>query len=203
MGDCHDDGPWVMGGTMLYSPWVMDGTMLYNPWPMGGWEQCIAHGSWAVQHCTTHGPQDGESVVWPMGHGWYNVVWPMGHGVVHRCTALYGPWVMGFFSRCMAHGSWGKNRWTVWDFHNQSTSPLLASVLASQELCSEVPLDPESRYLPMQCSDVLVGSTQWAIQSSCSYLPCYIVQCNRCVFSPRFPNPHYISLPPPCYCTTR
>ena len=41
----------------------------------------MAHGSWVVQHCITHGPQDGKSIVWPMGHGDF--------------VTMYGPWVMG------------------------------------------------------------------------------------------------------------
>jgi len=64
-----------------YGPWVMDGTTLYNPWVMGLQECRMTHGSWA-----------GESVVWPMGHGWYNIYDPW---VVQRYTTLYGPWVMG------------------------------------------------------------------------------------------------------------
>ena len=52
----------------------------------------MAHGSWMVQHRTTHGSWGGESVVWPMGHGWYDIHDPW---VVQRCTMLYGPWVMG------------------------------------------------------------------------------------------------------------
>ena len=50
------------------------------------------HGSWAMQHCTTHDPWVVEQYPVPMPHGLYN--------------GIHSPWGMGCTMLSMSHGSW-------------------------------------------------------------------------------------------------